>query len=221
MIIDNGYFIDEIFIPHAKPSVTDSMLDLDNDIVSFIENYSKECLIECLGYGLYKAFSNELDVSTENGLKATADSKWNDLLNGKEYTDSRGELCIWPGIVTKTGDTKNKSFIADYVYFFYEKSSDDSRVGIGNVKETSKNSVQVSKRPKVVNAWRNFTKKVQGNNCTPDLYVNRFGLGMDWYGSRGDVKTLYAFINDMNSIDRSTYEGFRPKLFNNINIFDI
>ena len=43
MIIDNTYFIDEIYISHAKPSITDDVTQVENDIMNFIDEYSRDC----------------------------------------------------------------------------------------------------------------------------------------------------------------------------------
>ena len=41
MIIDNTYFVNEIFIPHAKPSVTDSVTGVAEAMISYIDMYEK------------------------------------------------------------------------------------------------------------------------------------------------------------------------------------
>lgn len=222
MIIDNSYFIDEIFIPHAKPSVTDSITAVSNDITSFINTYSSECLKLCLGFTLFKEFSEQLDSNQSNGLKSTADAKWDKLLNGTEYELSNGELVYWKGIRQKTSDKYNKSFLADYVYYFYEKNDDDDRTGIGNVKQVGKNAVSVSKTPKVIAAWRRFFKAVQGGSNFPSVYTmysvreNVCGLGIDWMQQDEEV-SLYKFINDTNEAVTDTYAKFKPYAFTNAN----
>lgn len=226
MIIDNGYFIDEIFIPHAKPSITDDVTAISADITSFIETYSREALIKCLGYALFKEFSAQLDPNAPNGLISGADAKWNDLLNGKEYTDPAGNLVYWKGIRHKTGNTYNKSFLADYTYFFYEKSEDDDRTGVGNVKQQAKNADVVSKAPKVIAAWRRFVRDVQGESCVPSLIRHEFlGVrtiyGIDWFGQNSHEVSLYKFINDSNTETPDTYAKFFPFYFTNINQFGI
>ncbi len=221
MIIDNGYFIDEIFIPHAKPSITDDVTAIGADISSFIDVYSKEALQKCLGYALFKEFTAELDPTKANGLKTTADAKWDKLLNGTEYTDPNGKLVYWKGIRFKSKDAYNKSFLADYTYYFYEKSNDDDRVGIGNVKQEGKNAILVSKTPKVVAAWRRFFKAVQGTQTFPGIITKEYcwsgiGVGIDWMGHDEEIH-LYRFINDSNALAADTYKDFSPFCFTNIN----
>jgi len=225
MIIDNTYFVNEIFIPHAKPSITDDVVAVPQDITSFIDTYSVECLSLCLGFALFKEFSEQLAKEQENGLKATADEKWDKLLNGTEYTLLNGELAYWKGIRSKTGEVYNKSFLADYVYYFYEKNDDDNRVGIGNVKQSGKNVVLVSKAPKVIAAWRRFSKAVQGDSSFPSIYTmqsfieNVCGLGIDWM--QHEEISLYKFINDTNTNTPDTYKNFKPFVFTNANQFGL
>jgi len=224
MIIDNTYFVNEIFIPHAKPSITDDVTAVDEDITSFIKTYSTECLAKCLGFVLFKEFSSKLDSSKANGLSDGVDEKWNKLLNGTEYT-SNGELVYWKGIRSKTGDVYNKSFLADYVYYFYEKNDDDDRVGIGNVKLVGKNTVSVSKTPKVIAAWRRFLAAVQGGQMFPSIYTMESssgvcGLGIDWMQQFQEI-TLYKFISDTNEANPGTYANFKPFSFTNANQFGL
>jgi len=220
MILNNSYFVNEIFIPHAKPSVTDNVTAISADLLYFIQEYETECLFKSLGFSLYKEFLSNLDETKPSYIKDGADEKWNKLLNGTEYVDSSGKPCIWKGIRRKTGETYNKSFLADYVYYHYEKSADDDRVGVGNVKQNAENAEIVNKAPKVVAAWRRFFKLVQGGCYEHTFISNNFGEGVDWIGS-GEEKSLYDFIYDMNLLDNTNYQNFNPYMFTNINQFGI
>jgi hypothetical protein len=219
-IVNNTYFANEIFLPHAKPSISDDVTAIDADITAFIETYEEEVLVRCLGYALYKLFVAQLDSNQPNGLIVGAAAKWDELLNGTEFTDSEGELVKWKGIRYKTGSVYNKSFIADYIYYQYEKSVDDSRVGVGNVKEQAANAEMVSKAPKVVAAWRRFIKAVKGTENTPIFIDSVLGYGIDWKGKTNDV-TLYSFITKKNEDDPLTYPNYRPENFTNMNQFGI
>jgi hypothetical protein len=225
MIIDNSYFVNEIFIPHAKPSITDNVIDISNDVISFINLYSQDCLVKCLGYGLFKAFEAELDPAEVNGLKSTANAKWDKLLNGTEYIGKHGKKVYWPGIREKIGDKYCLSFIADYVYYKYEEAFDSSRVGVGNVQELAENAEIVSKTPKVVFAWRRFFSKVVGDYNAPIIYEGeaysyKYGIGVDWYGKTQQLKSLYQFITDTNNDTPGTYPEFEPYMFVNKNQFN-
>ena len=220
LIIDNSYFINDIYIPHAKPSITDSVTGVGTEIVSFIDEYERECLIKTLGYQLFKEFETKLDRNSINGLVNNADVKWDYLLNGREYTKSNGDLAYWQGLRCKTNQAYNKSLLAQYVYFFYEKSDDDSRVGVGNVKEKAANADTVSKTPKVIAAWRKFCKSVQGSCSKPAVYIKHNGVGVDWYDSSGE-SSMYEFIAESNLVDETTYPNWKPTYFENANQFGI
>ena len=223
MIINNSYFKGDIYIAHAKPGITDSVTGVTLDINSFIDSYENEALMKCLGYSLSREFIAVLNSEKSNGLIVGADSKWDDLLNGKEYTDPNGVLVKWEGIRRKTTtSTKyDKSFLADYVFFFYEQNEEIVRGGTGFGKPKAKNMRMTTSTPKVVKAWNRFVELVQGTDQKPNV-VQKYGIpiGIDWYGG-GQQITLYKFINDMNSIAPDTYAKFNPKSWKTMNQFGI
>lgn len=224
MIIDNTYFKNEIYIPHAKPSVVKGVVSVSNEIDAFINKYTEDCLIKCLGYPLFKEFASQLDFAEDNGLKPTADAKWDDLLNGKEYTDANGLETRWRGIryqnFNETDSPYDMSFLAYYVYFYYERNADTGNAGVGQSKAQAKNADRVSPNQKITFAWQNFFEIVQDKTFFPTIYENRNGLGIDWQGMNTE-QTLYSFINYMNELDPATYPNFTPKNWSNINQFGI
>ena len=224
MIINNSYFTGNIYIPHAKPGITDSVKGVSLDIVQFIEDYERECLMKCLGYALSREFMAELDDTKANGLKNDADTKWDELLNGVEYVDPDGNTVKWEGIRRKvpTTSTKyNKSFLADYVYFMYEQDNEAVRGQVGHGKGKAKNMEMDTGAVRAVKAWRRFVKLVQGENASPTP-IEKFGgyVGLDWYQGGTEI-SLYKFINDKNTAIADTYADFNPKTWNMMNVFGI
>jgi len=210
MITDNTYYINELYIPHAKPSISSDVTTVSAELNDFIEEYERECLIKSLGE-LYIEFESQLDYSETNGLKSGADSKWDDLLNGKSYTDPSGKSVQWRGIRFKkvSSDTKpTRSFLANYVYYNFEENYNSFRSGTGNVKKP-KNVEVVSPAPKVIKAWRKMVEMIQGREPQGNVLVRRMGVGVDWYNENREV-SLYKFINDMNDETADTYENFTP-----------
>lgn len=211
MIIDNTYFIGEIYIPNAKPSVSSDVTTVASDLNLFINKYEKDCLLRCLGYSLYADFVDNLDLTKPTYIKDGADAKWDELLNGKIYTINNKQL-QWNGIRFKnsSSDKKpNRSFLANYVYWFYEQDYDVFRAGVGNVKGKSKNAENVSSAPKVVRAWNEMVYMIRGKQTQP-VYIHKpFGIGVDYYQNSNEVD-LYKFIKDMNILVSNTYENFTP-----------
>lgn len=224
-IVKNHYFRNEIFLPKANPSITDDITAIPADLIDFINEYEEDCLIKCFGTVLYNSLKNEFDFAQENLLKTTAAQKWDDLLNGKQnYTNREGKTVSWRGIRFKgrldgTGQY-DKSFIANYVYFFHEQNNQSTRGSVGHQKNDPKNATVVSARPKAVRAWRKFVEMVQGPEANVAVYTTNLGIGVDYY-TIGEHVTLYEFVKDMNFIDPTTYPDFAGKNWVNINQFDL
>jgi hypothetical protein len=216
MITNNTYYVNEIYIPHAKPSVTSDVTTVSADLNSFIEEYERECLIKSLGFQLFTLFEAELDDAQTTGVKIGSDAKWNELLNGKTYTNPSGDLVTWRGIRyrAKVADTlPTKSFLANYVFYNFEMSEDVFNTGVGFVKAKAKNARERSPSQKVTNAWRKMVDVIQGEQFKKEVVLSRFGYGLDYYHNNSEV-TLYKFINDMNDAVEDTYPSFKPGYWN-------
>jgi hypothetical protein len=215
MITNNAYYKNELYIPNAKPSVTSDVTSVSAELDDFVEKYERQCLIKCLGLQLYLLFEAELDSSKATGLKDGSDAKWNDLLNGKTYTNPSGDLVQWRGVRFKTNSAStvySNSFLANYVYYHYEQNYDVFRSGVGHVKPKGGNSEERSPAQKVIIAWREMVDMIQGKQFKKDIVVNRFGYGVDYYHENKEV-TLYKFIEDMNNLVADTYLSFKPGYF--------
>lgn len=212
MIITSKYMINEIYIAHAKPSAVKGVIGVSSDVDAFIEKYSEDCLLKCLGYPLLKNFKENLDINQKSGLVEGADQKWDDLLNGMEYTDPNGNLVKWKGIRYKNFSTEDApydmSFLAQYVYFFYEKNYADARSSMGHQKAKAKNADRQTPNFKITEAWRRFYDNVQGAPFR-EVTCNQYGYGIDYYANHDGV-TLYKFIKDANALVEDTYPDFKP-----------
>jgi len=216
MITNNTYYKNELYIPHAKPSVTSDVTTVSAELNAFIEEYERECLIKSFGLPLYLLFEAELDSTETNGLKDTADTKWDDLLNGKTYTNQFGDEVAWRGIryKEKQADTlPTKSFLANYVFYHYEENADVFNTGVGFVKAKAKNATERSPAQKAIKAWRKMVDIIQGKEFKEDIIISRFGYGIDYYHNNEEV-TLYQFIRDMNYAVPDTYPNFKPGYWN-------
>lgn len=212
MITNNTYYKRELYIPHAKPTVTSDVLTVSEELDAFIDKYERECLVKCLGLPLAVEFIATLDEANSNGLKNGADSKWDDLLNGKTYTDLKGDSIEWRGIrrKLKLHDTKpGASFLANYVFYNYEQNYDVFRTGVGYVKPKGANTEERSPAQKAVKAWRDMVDIIQGREFKSEVIEKAFGVGVDYYHAN-EEKTLYQFIRDINYTAPDTYANFRP-----------
>lgn len=221
MIINRTYFKGDIFIPNMIDDVSDVVLDIKVDIDDFITEYVRNCLDLVLGSVLSKEFREQLDKSTVNGLKVTAVAKWNDLLNGKEYTID-GKTYFWSGIRFSNipNEVPTMSFLAEYVFFYYLRYSQSNFAGVGLQREDPKNAIIVNSTAKATLAWRKFYNRVQGDFGVGTIIGNRIGYGIVW-NSDTTSSTLYQFIVDMNKQTPNTYANYTPTILLNQNNFGI
>lgn len=212
MITNNTYYKNSVYIPHAKPSITSDVTTVSAELDAFIETYERECLIKCLGFQLFALFNAELDSAQANGLDAGADAKWDDLLNGKSYTNSGGDDVEWRGIRRKAKPADalpSVSFLANYVFWHYEQNYDVFRTGVGYVEAKGKNTMDRSPAQKVTKAFRDMVDVIQGREFKNTVVVRNYGIGIDYYSYNSEV-TLYQFIKDMNDAVADTYPDFKP-----------
>jgi hypothetical protein len=216
MITNRTYYKNNLYIPHAKPSATADVTTVSAELDSFIEKYERECLIKCLGFQLATALLGELDSTKANGLKDSADAKWDELLNGKSYTDGNGDAVVWRGIRFKEFDTDSnpsRSFLANYVFCNYEQNHDVFRVAVGSVKPKAANAFTVSNAPRVTQAWREMVEMIHGKEWKGQVIVKNIGWGVDYYYDNSEV-SLHKFIRDMNDATTDYYPDFKPGYFN-------
>ena len=215
MITNNTYYKNELYIPHAKPSITSDVTQVASELSSFIAKYERQCLIMCLGLQLSLEFINKLDSKRSNGLIVGADQKWDDLLNGKTYNNPNGDFVEWRGIRFKSPgcSTYDSSFLANYVYSKFEQNYDLTRTGIGDGKIQGKNIEERSSAPKVMRAIREMTNMIQGKEYDSKVLERRVGFGIDYYEENMET-SLYTFIRDMNHLVADTYDNFKPTYWN-------
>lgn len=142
IIIDYTYFIRNINIPNIAPTPNNPILERLN---SFIEKYEPECLLNILGYELYKLLLTE---SSQRML---------DIIYGAEYFDEVGDLRKWNGLVY---DPKI-SLIANYIYYFFQEASATQTTGVATSVSKTESAVSVSPADKMINAWNFFSSETK------------------------------------------------------------
>ena len=211
MIITGSYFKGEIAIANALDNAPNSNL-LGNGLSldQFIARYERVILTQLFGYDLYKLFSEQFNVSPADGLwtlKSGVDTKWSDLLNGKEY-ELNGVTVKWQGLIFKDGtinDGIDQSLIAYYVYTKFIEATEFNHSGVGMQSELSKNSTRVNARSKVAMAFNSFYDLAIGQAT----YYND-NYYFDCHYNNSGYRSLYDFLSDMNAIDSDTYPNWNP-----------
>lgn len=136
-LVTLSFFVADITIPNtATPAIIER-------VNAFIVKFEKECLIDILGYELYKAFT------TEDSARMTA------LLSGQEYTDSNDELQKWQGLVHDT----NRSLLAYYIYWKFQEASATQTTGVSTGAMKTQAGVSVSPAEKMVSAFNCFSNE--------------------------------------------------------------
>jgi len=223
MIIDNTYFKNDIYIPLAKPSVNSAFAESDSDFAQFIKQKEAECLRLCLGDTLARELYSRIDTNEPNYIVGGANDEWDALLNGFEYTIN-GKSKFWKGIryaPILSGDAPSVSFIAFYIYFYFQQNNWIKTSQLGDQIEKTENSESVPPTFNAVKAWNNFVDLVQGNyEVRPRVYASVKGIGLDyWNGDKEDV-SLYKFLEDQFTLN-GYFESKRNKQFKRLDILNL
>lgn len=197
--------------PNSNNSGNGQKLDI------YVEEYERDVLTKCLGYSLYAEFLRQFD---EDGkLKDGVNSKWKDLLEGKEY-EVHGLTVKWDGLFYKLGNT-DYGLTAYYIYYYFMLDDVAKYTTTGIQVEKTKNAVKVSPTPKAVNAWRKFYELTVGSHNQPRVIYNGSTYGIDYFGIQNSKRSLYQFIQDSNNLAPETYPNWQPYHFENKNSFGI
>ena len=214
MIITPSYFTGPIAIANGQDVAPNSEL-LGNGVKlqDFIDRYEREALISVLGYQLAEAFTSQFthdpntNTWTFNGTKG---DKWDELLNGKEYSVS-GKDYRWRGLtyaVAKWGNggSELESLLAYYVYCKFIEDDYLNHTGTGFQREDAVNATGMGYSRNYARAFNAFVDGVEFNE-----------------GTERQVKpvSLYDFIQDMNSLDPTTYPDWEYQRFRYVNRFGL
>lgn len=175
--IDTSYFYGELSIAQI------SQVEIAASLQIIIDSREDELLLKLLGYELYKAYKAGVTGSTQ---------KYLDIRDGKEYTDTSGNLTKWVGLKFAIGNAK-KSLIANYVYYHY--LADNASFTTGSGEKKTDLAINVSPEMKMIRAWNEMVnwnidlhQFLMANISTyPEyekvcidkelfIYQNRFGL---------------------------------------------
>jgi len=138
-LIDTSFFIGEINIPNT------GKLEVQESLTHFITKYENDLLHQLLGYELWKAF--KADPTSPRFTK---------LVNGVEYYEG---IRNWGGLIRSNGTTK-LSLIANYIYYHWLKDKEIWNSGIGSVKPTPNQAINMSPGLKMVEAWNDMSEQI-------------------------------------------------------------
>jgi len=175
-LIDKTYFVFEINIP-------DSEFD---DLDAYITRYEKEILQKVLGYALWKLVS---------AYTTGSDQRIKDIVEGKEYTNSDGDLIKWNGL-------KNEdkiSFIAYYVYYWYSRNKSSMLGQLGQIKPKTESSSPASPAMSLSQSW--LRMKTLAGSARQDL----------------NMPSLYNFLTE----NESDYPEWVFEELGSVNAFDL
>lgn len=214
MITTRSYFTGNLQIANAEDTAPNSnLLGNASMLQDFINIYERELLILLFGHQMYADFKAQFDINLTTGewtIKAGADQKWKDLLNGHSYTHGGVEK-NWNGLIQNIGGTKI-SLIANYVYCKFINATEIEHAGVGFTVAKSKNAIRVSGRSKYVTAWNEMVEKLNGKT-----YSNYENYYSDWYWDNSNVP-LNAYLRDNSEL----FENWKTeKYFEYTNRFGI
>ena len=176
-LVNQSFFVRDINLPN----LTAAGLEKLN---SFIAMYEPKCLLETLGYPLYKL------VGVESSARMTA------LLSGSEYYDETGNLQKWQGLVHDT----NISLIAYYIYYFIQEEGATKTTGVSTAAMKTEAATSVSPMDKMIRAWSLFSeetfamisflwmkKNVDGTRTYPEFSAHQY------LKTKNNTRTINSF----------------------------
>ncbi|MDX1938455.1 MAG: hypothetical protein SFU21_15145, partial [Flavihumibacter sp.] len=135
-IIDNSYFIRNVYLANAQSSEVAPEIDL------FIQKYEPELLKLMMGYGLYKEFIDSINSPAPA-------QKYIDLLFGVAYNDVNGKPQYWMGLA----NANKLSVIANYVYYHYVRNNNTQTTAAGETISKSEAASRTNAGYKATWAW--------------------------------------------------------------------
>jgi hypothetical protein len=156
--VDIDYFKGEISIPNLGKNPT-------SFTSTYIDRYQKEIQQKILGVTLYNLYITGINADDP------IDERWDNLLNGKDYTvtDGTQEIGVrWNGFI----NSENVSLLSYYIYCKYVEQSNTQLTGLGNSTAVKENAQSESPRVKLVNAYNNCAELVGNYPIKSDNQYN-------------------------------------------------
>ncbi len=192
MLIDKTFFIGNINIPNTDKQATIEKLEW------FINRYEPELLQNVLGYELYQEFKT--GIAGEDPAQ-----KWKDLRDGAEYTGLNGRLAKWRGlleiVVPASGEgedaiaAQKQSIIANYIYYFFLRSTVSQTSGAGENVAKVENGIAISPEGKMTVAWNEMVNWINELICYLDA---KRDIYPEWLKQdKRDLASKFQWINPL------------------------
>lgn len=148
-LIDETYFIGSFSIAQlSQKSVRDKLSDI-------VSTYQPQLLKAALGYELYAAFMEGLDVGSDE----TIDQRWLDLKNGKVFTTTYDKSEEWIGF---TNTDKNQfSPLVSYIYYQWLRELNTQVAGINTVQANAENAVIANPAARMTEAYNQMVADIR------------------------------------------------------------
>lgn len=189
---DYTYYVRDINVPVNNPSESDaSYVALNNSI----NRYENDVLVLLLGYPLFKEMleayaASLLDPEAEG--YAELPEKWNDFINGREFTfdvDGRTITEKWNGLK----NTIKVSLLSYYVYYNHRMYGQTHYSGLGEIKAKGENSVIADGSYKLILAWNNMVN-LYGEIPFPMVKFKNFFADVNNYVHYNNAASAYNFL---------------------------
>lgn len=210
-IIDDTYFIKEITMPNSTE--IDAYDSGGDDLQEqWIDQYSRELLQNALGTTLF----NDLDSNVTAGVYVPGVTKWDNLVQGVEYT-YQGIDYQWKGLIFTEGTFKG-SVLAYYVYCKWLEYQLSRMSGVGEVKGNAANSMNVNSTQRYVNLWNTFYRAYQGDSdVSTNVYIKNGVPFFDYFGTNDTYVSLIEFLTH----NETDYEDAQMTLYKPKNTFGL
>lgn len=211
LLIDKSFFVGRLKIANLYSSNTDNAEDFDLISDEAISNLLEETL------GNLQFLDLKSNTDANGQLITTAQQKWVDLVNGKNY-NINGIDKVWKGLIYSIGNQKY-SLLADFVFVNWLLRS-NNLTDLGSVNIQFKNGIVQSPNLEIVNNFNSFVEQYKNAGSLTGYETFKNGVKfIDYFNnnSSNNFTTLEAFLTDFSDI----YSGFSIINFEFINRFSL
>ena len=185
-LIDKTYFVKELTIPNLNEMNSPVLTDINR----YIDTDVRLVLTNALGYQLFSEFDAQMVQGPTGGtLSITADTRWQNLVYGVQYTGDTGTV-KWKGLLYTEGILP-QSPLTSYVYVDWLSNNQTLLTGTGEKVVVAQNAINTSSTQRQTVIWNKFVEQYQGlcsnrhdyynGRYNYDYYINSYGIRVKDY----------------------------------------